>query len=154
MSLATQNLYTPRSFLERDFHLAQIFRLIGGNRVAKIAQKALGMPSIRTLRKKSMVKHLAVSYGYPTISEVISNIEATFNEGDLETPIMRHPYSLEIDELKTECRLRYEPINNAILGTCREHSQAHNLIFESMDEVDLILDSLKDGTIHFAEEVS
>ena len=154
ISLATQNLYTPRSYEERDFHLAQILWRIGGNRVAKIAQKALGMPSIRTLRRKSTIKNLMISPAYPTVSEVASNIKAIFGEEGLEKPTTRRPYSLEIDELKIETRLRYEATSNSILGTCREHSGGHNLIFESIDEADLILAGLRDGSLHFAEEVS
>lgn len=63
-------------------------------------------------------------------------------------------YAMMIDELAIESHLCYDPISNTILGTCHEHSGDISLKFNSMNEAELVLQGLKDKSVHFASEVS
>lgn len=62
-------------------------------------------------------------------------------------------YSLIIDELAIKSWLCYDPINNTILGTCHEHSSSVSCKFDSLDEAQLIMEGIKNKSLHFAAEV-
>ena len=58
-----------------------------------------------------------------------------------------------VEELAVESRLRYDAVNNVILGICCEHSQGYTFKFNGLEEADVILKGLQDSKIHFASEV-
>lgn len=61
---------------------------------------------------------------------------------------------MEVDELKIQERLRWDPRSNYILGVCREHGSACALELRSIVQADAVLKCLKTEVVHFATEVS
>ncbi|KIJ45014.1 hypothetical protein M422DRAFT_167515 [Sphaerobolus stellatus SS14] len=151
---AVQGLYTPKSYQEQDYHFSQLCCRLGGNTVANLAKQALSGPSLRTLRRKAVVGNLTVFSGYPTWKEIAQNIKELFQGSFEDLPIKPLGYVLMIDEIATENRLRYDPKQDLILGTCREHEHAITLSFESIEEAQLVIKALQEGKIHFASEAT
>jgi len=62
--------------------------------------------------------------------------------------------SIQIDEIKVQERLRWDPRTNHILGVCREHGSTCALEFRSIVQADAVADCLHKNIVHFSSEVS
>lgn len=65
--------------------------------------------------------------------------------------------TLQVDEIKIQERLRWDPTSNQILGVCREHTsdREHPLSLEfcAMHQADALLTGLQSNEVHLATEV-
>ena len=151
---AKKGLYKPKNFTEEEMSRGLLFLRLGGARVASLAHQTLGAPTLSTLRygsaAKSTVTSLSPSAGFPTRSEVQSNLRAAFKN---LRAISGCGYVLMIDEIKVEERLRWDPSTNRILGLCREHTEQVGLDFCSMSNARAIVHGIMGGEIHHASEV-
>lgn len=147
---AAQDLYSVKSYEERDHEVALLLWRYGGARVADIAHKTLGLPSRETIRTTRSAAPLHVSPRYPMFQEILSNMSGY----DISALQSRAGCILMVDELATESRLRYDAANNTILGVCREHSRGYTVTFNGLEEADVLLKGLQDHKVHFASEVS
>ncbi|GJJ15796.1 hypothetical protein Clacol_010074 [Clathrus columnatus] len=149
INLAANDLYHVRSYEERDYQIALLLWRYGGAQMAEISHKALGLPCKETIRKARNVAPLYVSPRYPTVQEIVKNLSiydlSQFNSAG---------YILMIDELATESRLRYDAVNNTILGVCQEHSRGYTFTFNGLEEADVLLKGLQDQKIHFSSEAT
>jgi hypothetical protein len=154
MRKAALQLYLPRSYEEQEYRAAFLLWKFGGARAARISHAAMNLPSLRTIQRHAQLPALQVSSRYPSQQEVAQNIRSMYS-GAHTSPFQRTiGQVLLVDELAVELRLRYDAANNVILGPCREHTEGYSMEFQSMDEADLILDALRNGTIHLSSEVS
>ncbi len=151
---AAKQVYHPRNYTEEDDLRGLLLWRLGGARVAGIAHHALNLPSLSTLRRRTIIPRLLISAHAPTRLEietnVVSNFEAIYEL--LETHQVVHQIFM-LDELKTEERLRHDPDSNKIQGVCREHGYKTSLEFNSEKEVDLLLGAINKKEIHVAVEV-
>ncbi|KAF8176492.1 hypothetical protein BJ912DRAFT_857405 [Pholiota molesta] len=153
---AAKGVYHPRSYTEEDDLRGILLWKLGGVRVAGIGQRALGLPSISTLRRRTLIKPLIVSSGSPKVSEIQENIKNSFapvaNEmkGGFTDGIEVPHQVVMFDELKVETRARICPLTNKILGPCREHVGNTSVEFVSEKEVHLLLEALDRGDVHMA----
>lgn len=154
---AAQQVYRTRNYTEEDELRGLLLWRLGGGRVADIAHRALGLPSVRTLRRRTLIPRLIPSAGQPTIEEVISNTTAcTSIIKDVLNADQDHIVHqvLMFDEIKVEERPRWDDKSNNIIGVCREHSKNTSLQYTSKDEVDLLLSQIIDEKVHLASNVS
>ncbi|KAE9394828.1 hypothetical protein BT96DRAFT_998151 [Gymnopus androsaceus JB14] len=155
---AVQRTYSPRSYDEIDFQRAFLMYKIDGRCIANIGNKALGIPSISSTKRRIAVKPLQASASQPTLTEMVHNLRISLPEPltseaeQADTPIMG--MGISIDEVKIEERLRWEPLTNMILGVCQEHGHACNLEFRSIVEVKAILVNLREDVVHLASEAT
>ncbi|KAF8148643.1 hypothetical protein B0H34DRAFT_668291, partial [Crassisporium funariophilum] len=153
---AAKGVYHPRTYTEEDDLRGILLWKLGGARVAGIGQRALGLPSISTLRRRTLIKPLIVSSGAPKVSEVEANITNSFApitseiEAASDDGIIIPHQVLMFDELKVETRARVCPLTNKILGPCREHVANTSVEFASEREVLLLLEALEKGEVHMA----
>lgn len=119
-----------------------------------IAHRSLGLPSVSTLRRRTLIPCLTPSSGPPTRDEVISNTMACTSviKDVLKTSYIMHQV-LMFDELKVEEHPRWDDKSNNIIGVCREHSKHASLQYTSKDEVDLLFSQIIDGKVHLASNV-
>ncbi|KAJ7099009.1 hypothetical protein C8R44DRAFT_748067 [Mycena epipterygia] len=93
---------------------------MGGNRLADIAYRALGLPSRTTLRDRVIVPPIVPSPGVPQASEIVQNVEACFKSiTDVRAAKKVVHQIIMFDELATEkrmsqrigtdCRLGWDP---------------------------------------------
>jgi hypothetical protein len=133
---------------------------LGGSRVAEIGHRALGLPSVSTLRRHTTICSLLPSPGKPTVEEIEANIDscldttaefsASKSQG-MPVPIVHQV--LMLDEIATEKRARYDDRNNKVVGVCRQHGHKLPLELRSEDDLAVLCDGLKKGDAHLAGEV-
>jgi hypothetical protein len=63
-------------------------------------------------------------------------------------------WNAPVDEVALENRLRYDTSTNEILGICREHIKDFETKFTAPEDVDALIEAIRDGKIHFGCEVS
>ena len=150
---AAQHVYRTRNYTEEDELRGLLLWRLGGARVADIAHRALGLPSVRTLRRRTLVPCLTPSAGQPTLEDVVSNKVACTSI--IEDAIKASPgrvvhQVLMFDEIKVEERPRWDDKSNNIIRVCREHSKHTSLQYTSKDEVDLLFSQILDEKVHLA----
>ena len=156
---AAKGVYKTQNYTEEDDLRAILLWRVGGARVAGIAQRAFNLPSLSTLRRRTLIKPLLVSAGPPKVSEVEQNIKNCFEPLSNEIAALSDegiviPHQvLMFDELKVESRARVCPNTNKILGPCREHVGNTSVDYTSEKEVHLLLEALDRGEIHMAVDV-
>ncbi|KAG9122901.1 hypothetical protein FRC07_000528, partial [Ceratobasidium sp. 392] len=157
---AQQGLFSPKNYSQKAFDLVALVLRIGGPRLAFAVAKALHLPSVSTVRDRLDLPRLLPSIGFPTSDEILANIESFFGSEALPSNSnSQSGWSLMIDELALEARLRYHKLLDAIVGMCREHSDADclkNLSTQSdtLGTLTAIKEQLDHGGCHRATEAT
>jgi hypothetical protein len=156
IDMAAKRKYFPRGYLQADFERAYLIYKLGGRAAAAVA-RGLGVPSIDATKRHIAAKPLQSSAGYPTNAELRANLNHSYPNSsppssfDTSAPV--HGMSMQIDEIKVQERLRWDPRTDKILGVCREHGSSVALEFRSMVQADALLRSLQNDSVHLATEV-
>lgn len=151
---ASQRVYRTQNYTEEDSLRGLLLWRLGGARVAGIVHRSLNLPSLSTLRRRTILPPLVASPAQPTISDVEKNVSACFDS--MVEVVNKHAVVhqvLMLDELKVEERPRWDNRSNMILGICREHGHRTSLEFTSRDEADLLIQAIQEGNVHLAVEV-
>ena len=154
---AAQQVYCTWNYTKEDKLCGLLLWQLGGGQVADIAHQALGLPSVRTLCRQTLIPHLILSAGQPTIEEVISNTTAcTSIIKDVLNANQDHIVHqvLMFNEIKVEEQPRWDDRSNNIIGVCQEHSKNTSLQYTSKDKVDLLLPQILDEKVNLASNVS
>ena len=131
-----------------------LFWRLGGARVASIAHRSLGLPSVSTLRHQTLIAPLIASPSHPKLAEVEANINAWFESiAQVVKDYSVVHQVLMLDELKVEERPRWDNKTNQILEICREHGTKANLEYTSRMEAEMLVQAIDDGIVHLATEV-
>ncbi|KAF9006383.1 hypothetical protein BDZ89DRAFT_1233208 [Hymenopellis radicata] len=152
---AARGVYRPRSYTEEDDYRALLMWRLGGTRVATIAHRALDMPSVDVVRRRTLVPPIHPSPYFPAAPEIRENVVASFAaiKALLEMHKVVHQVIM-LDELKVESRLRWYCRNNFILGVCREHGSRVCLEFKTKEEVHGLIDAVAENKVHIASEAT
>ncbi|KAJ7717383.1 hypothetical protein B0H16DRAFT_1338120, partial [Mycena metata] len=142
--------------------LGLLFLRLGGARVAEIAHRALGLPSVTTLRRHTVIRPLLPSAGMPTVAEIETNIDscldATPEFSNMKTQAVSEVrvvhQVLMLDEIATEKRVRYDDRTNKVVGVCRQHGHKVPLELNSEDDLEVLCDGLKNGDAHLGREAT
>jgi len=150
---AAKKVYRPKNYSEEDMLHGLLFWRLGGGRVAEFAH-SLDLPSLRTLRRNTIVSPIIASAAFPTVLEIQQNTHACIGSiADLLRDTSLVHQILMFDELKVEERLRWDDKTNMIQGVCREHGKVASLEYTSRHEVDLLFDMLEQEEVHFSTNV-
>ncbi|KAF6746501.1 hypothetical protein DFP72DRAFT_823118 [Ephemerocybe angulata] len=153
---AAKGVYSVKSFTDRERSLGKLLWRLGGDRVGHIAHRALGLPSVSTLRNGSVKVPITPSAGKPTVATVAQNTLGVL-DGVLgilkERTDVRHAI-LMFDELACEKRIRWNQRNDDLLGLCREHGPKVALKFTSAAEPEEAYKAVDKGEIHLASEAT
>ncbi|KAJ7092187.1 hypothetical protein C8R44DRAFT_554520, partial [Mycena epipterygia] len=157
---AARGVYHPKDYTEEDDMRGILMWKMGGNRLADIAHRALGLPSRTTLRDRLIVPPIIPSPGIPQASEVAKNVEACFKSitDVLASKKVVHQIIM-FDELATEKRIRWDHKTNNFLGVCRQHASKVSLQFNSDQDLEELFRSLaktdtRDPEVHYAGEAT
>ncbi|KAF9455979.1 hypothetical protein BDZ94DRAFT_1302808 [Collybia nuda] len=137
---AAAGVYSPKGYTEEDDMCGLLLWKLGGNRIAQIAHRALGLPGVTTLRNRSTMPPIIPSPSSPTTNKIGKNIDACF--------------VLMFNEIAIEKCLRWDPSTNIFLGVCREHSKGVSLEFNSEGDLEELFDSLDNNKVHYAGEAT
>lgn len=151
---AAQHVYRTWNYTEEDELCGLLLWRLGGARVADMAHRSLGLPSLRTLHRRTLIPRLTASPSRPTLEEVQSNTVACTSiiQDALKASRVVHQV-LMFDELKIEEWPRWDDKSNNILGVCREHGKNASLQYTSKDEVDLLFSQIAEDKVHLATNV-
>jgi hypothetical protein len=154
---AASGLYKPKDYQEEDYMRAIVLWKLGGDRIATIAHRAFGAPSVTTLRNQLSIPPIIPSPAMPTFIETSTNVMLTF-EGLLDALKLRDGARcvhavLMFDEIATEKRIRWDPKTNKFLGVCREHGHQISLEFGGEKDMEGLFKALDSGEVHYAGEV-
>ncbi|TFK79418.1 hypothetical protein K466DRAFT_505593 [Polyporus arcularius HHB13444] len=149
---ANARVYSSRTYDEIDYQQAYLLWKLGGQRAADLGSRALGLPSLSATRRKFTSSPIIASATFPTVEEMLENLEIILPPSSLTDA--NAAYVIEVDELKTEKRFRWDPWTNKILGVCREHGHLCSLEFHSVDEVRILGDLLCAEQVHAATEAT
>ncbi len=149
---ANARVYSSRTYDEIDYQRAYLLWKLGGQRAADLGSRALGLPSLSATRRKFTSSPIIASATFPTVEEMVENLKIVLPLSCLTD--LNAAFAIEVDELKTEKRFRWDPYTNMILGVCREHGHLCSLEFRSVDEVRALGEKLCTQEVHAATEVS
>ena len=156
---AVSSSYSPKSYTQAEYEETFLLLSLGGRSAAELAYRTKGLPSINTAREHAHAQKLVCSASFPKLNEVITNLEKCPH---LQKPslVREKGYSpvrglqLQIDEIKSEPKFRWDSRTNMILGVCRDHSEKADLEFRSMVEATAVMEEVQEEKIHLAPEVS
>ncbi|KAJ8085519.1 hypothetical protein PM082_004337 [Marasmius tenuissimus] len=129
---AVKRAYTPQTFGEIDFQRAYLIYKIGGQCVANIAKKALGIPCINATKKHLNHTLLLCSAGFPTLDEMIHNLWIALAPPESLMEGMRQiivGMGLCVDKMKIREALWWDLLTNLFIGLCWEHGSICDLEF-------------------------
>ena len=123
--------------------------------MADLAHATLGTPSVDTSKRHISTNPIVSSASFPTRAELLYNLSACYPSSSRTAQGSAiKGMTLQIDEIKIQERLHWDPKSNQILGVCREHGGQCSLEFRSMNQADELLDCLQRNIVHLATEVS
>ncbi|KAF6757726.1 hypothetical protein DFP72DRAFT_808703 [Ephemerocybe angulata] len=156
VAAAARGAYRVRSFTEQEWLLSKLLWRIGGDRVGHIAHRALGLPSVSTVRNGSARIPITPSAGKPTVATVARNTLGVL--GDVVDLLKKRkdvPHAvLMFDELACEKRIRWNSLNDDIVGLCREHGDKVALKFGTVEDVNEVHKAVDKGEAHYASDAT
>ena len=154
IALAAQGTYQPKSYTQVEYQLTYLLWKFGGPRVANLYARACGGPHTNTVAHHCKVPPLVALHVAPTESQMLQNLNILYpNSPNQLYSSSIQGYSIVIDEIALEKRLRWDPQTNMIVGVCREHSDECSLNFQTTAEANYLRDKLIDDVVHLACEV-
>ncbi|KAJ7460136.1 hypothetical protein FB451DRAFT_1045409, partial [Mycena latifolia] len=141
---------------QKGIHLGLTLMRLGGTRLAQIGHRALGLPSISTLRRNTVIRPLRPSAGIPTVPDIEYNIDACLDaspDPDADHPRIIHQI-LMLDEIATEKRARYDDRTNMVVGVCRQHGHKLPLELKTEGDLNALCDGVREGKAHLAGEAT
>jgi hypothetical protein len=153
VDLAANHMYRPLGYQQADYQRSFVIYCLGGRAAANIAHRTLGIPSIDAAKRHISSQALKASPGMPTKSEMTHNLSITLHATIPSSTRRVLGTTIQIDEIKIQERLRWDPRSNMILGVCREHGHRCALEFRTATQADDLLMCVKEGTVHLASEV-
>ncbi|KAG6836745.1 hypothetical protein H0H93_003969, partial [Arthromyces matolae] len=155
IDMAARRAYNPHGYEKLDYERAFLILKLGGRAAAEIAHRALGIPSITTIKRHISSSPIQASSGLPTTTEMSHNLDICLRS-DGETRDHRRVIgmTIQVDEIKIQERLRWDPSSNLILGVCREHGSQCALEFRTIHQADVVQECLRSERIHLASEAT
>ena len=122
LQLAIDKKYTPHpSTDELTLDLAYLVKAIGGPKLLHALNRALGLPSYRTIGNHRKVPLLTPTTLAPSFEDASTNISTFFNPQE-RPPSTHAGHSIMIDGVALEERCRWHRPSNSVIGLCREHA--------------------------------
>ena len=156
LQLAIQREYTPHPGVdERALDIGYLVKAIGGPKLLFALNRALSLPSYRTIGRHRAVPQLVPSLLAPTYSEISENISTFFNS--TERPVSSTAgHALLIDGVALEEKCRWFRSQNSAIGLCREHAESLDLRIQNPQSITSIQDALcqDEPRAHYASEAT
>ena len=127
LQLAIEKKYTPHPGVdELALDLGYLVKAFGGPKLLFALNRALGLPSYRTIGHHRKVPQLVPTTLAPSFEDTATNISTFFNPRE-RPPSARVGHSIVIDGVALEERCRWYRPSNSVIGLCREHAGALDL---------------------------
>ncbi|KAJ7062572.1 hypothetical protein C8F01DRAFT_1281371 [Mycena amicta] len=149
---ATMGKYRPNSDVAEQ-HFQLVMLRLGGARLADIAHRSLGLPSLTTTRRKAVLTKLLPCTGKPTVADIERNIDAYYEAYPDESGVSEIVHQIiGIDELAIQPRARI--LGLCPIGVCRQHCNHVPLRLETEADLKVFATSIKEKRGHLASEAT
>ena len=156
LQLAIDKKYTPHPGVdELALDLGCLVKAIGGPKLLFALNRALALPSYRTIGRYRKVPQLIPATLAPSLEDASENISTFFNRQE-RPPSEPAGHSILIDGVALEERCRHFRSSNSVIGLCREHAGAldlHVLNPESIIAIEEAVNTEKPQA-HYASEAT
>ncbi|KAK6971295.1 hypothetical protein R3P38DRAFT_2587415 [Favolaschia claudopus] len=155
VSTLNPNGYSTRSYTDTDKKFMRCMKHIAGRKGVYALSKALGLPSMSTIRASKPLR-LLPSFAAPKPAEIGANICTFFGPDSPNSKFPTSGHVLMIDGLHLSQRACWHRASNQILGLCREHSETLDLSMNNMDSVLKVVDAVhgEAPTCHYGREAT
>ncbi|KAH7926994.1 hypothetical protein BV22DRAFT_1103933 [Leucogyrophana mollusca] len=150
-----EKVYRARGFNKSDMDLALLVYRLGGRRLLFAMRKAIGLPSLRTLRNHIEFTSIMPTIGTINSEQFVHNIKSIVFQGrEKSSHTARRGTSLSIDECACTQRATYFKEYNAVGGLCWLHSHRVDPTLRTYESAVSIAEKLVSGDIHLGREIS
>ncbi|KAJ3537998.1 hypothetical protein NMY22_g5352 [Coprinellus aureogranulatus] len=158
MESALIGKYVPYSFSQLEFDLAAaVYEIGGGAALYALHKSPFALPCERTVQAHRKSFNLTISSGKVRISDILKNIEVMFkNLRKLDgTPLKRVGITLMMDEIASDGRLCYMPLEDLCVGLCEHGAEkfASTKMGQNLELIEAITLALRAGEIHIGQEI-
>jgi hypothetical protein len=135
LQLAIEKRYTPRPGIDEfSLDLGCLVKAIGGPKLLFALNRALALPSYRTIGRHRKVPQLIPSILVPSLEHMSTNISTFF--GQQERPLSALTgHSILIDGVALEEKCRYLRSSDSVIGLCREHAGGLDLHVQNAQSI-------------------
>ena len=156
LQLAIDKKYTPHPSVNKlALDLGYLVKVIGGPKLLYALNRALGLPSYRTIGIHRRVPQLIPAILAPSFEVASANISTFFNQEERPSSVPTG-HSLMIDGVALEERCRYLRSFDSVIGLCREHAGVLDLCVRSLQSILVIGEAIhtKEPRAHYASEAT
>ena len=135
LQLAIEKKYTPRPGTDEfTLDLGCLVKAIGGPKLLFALNRALALPSYRTIGRHRKVPQLIPSILAPSYEDASTNISTFFNQKERPLSTLAG-HSLLIDGVALEEKCRYVRSSDSVIGLCREHAGGLDLCVQTAQSI-------------------
>ena len=154
---AISGIYNPKGYNQLDYDICPMVLLTGGPRLLHVLHQTSGLPSLctayRVVDRENALKdvHLTLTTMCDIENMVQTNVKKVL---EISKTLRSGPtmWSVKVDEVATEKRLRYKTETNEIYGLCATHSKKENVTFTNIRVAEQLERCLEEETHHLATE--
>jgi len=150
---ALEGAYCPRGYGANDLDIATLVFRLGGHQLLFALNQCLGLPSIHTLRTKSVFTKLTPTIGPIRNKQLDENIDSIVLRTHTDITILRS-VSLMVDEIALEEMAVHFSKYNKIAGLCWKHSHLVDPVLCTYKSAVTITQKIHDGEVHLGKELT
>ena len=156
LQLAIEKKYTPHPGIDEfTLDLGCLVKAIGGTKLLFALNRALALPSYRTIGRHRKVPQLIPTILAPSCNDASMNISTFFDQQE-RSPSALAGHSIMIDGVALEERCRYFHPTDSVIGLCREHAGRLDLRVQSAQSILAIEEAIhtEKPRAHYASEAT
>lgn len=135
LQLAIEKKYTPHPGTDEfALDLGCLVKAIGGPKLLFALNRALALPSYRTIGRHRKVPQLIPSILAPSLGDASTNISTFFSQQERPLSTLAG-HSLLIDGVALEEKCRYLRSSDSVIGLCREHAGGLDLCIQNAQSI-------------------
>ena len=154
LNKAISGIYSPKGYTDFDNDLAAFVQIPRRPRLLYVLHQTSGLPSLSSEYRKvsdaNVLKGLNITVTYndtiPHVAE--ANVKKLMMDDDFSNNRTVKLWSLKVDELSVEGRLRYKSMTNEVLGMCCQHSKKSDVLFSNSHFVSNLEEGLEEKCLH------
>lgn len=160
---AVQGVYHARQYEKRDLQIGYLVWKLSGPRLLYALNHSLGLPSVTTIYRNFKSPNFIPLHTLECKTEILAhNVQEALGikmkqpenlyPEDEQIGYTRSPNIMMTDETAIDCRVRFDPRTNSVIGLCAEHCSNLNLKVETLPGLELVADAVRNDNTHIAKE--
>jgi hypothetical protein len=151
---ALEGVYCPHRYGADDLDIATLIFRLGGRQLLFALNQYLCLPSLCTLRAKSMFTSLIPTIGPIRNEQFNQNIQTIVLDARTASSLPLHGISFMIDEIALEEMAVHFSKYNKVGGLCWKHSHIVDPVLRTYDSAVSIAHKIHEGKVHLGKELT